>query len=100
MVESISRETDRRRLLLDAATIVDNLNRKLVGWANYFCLGPVSPAYRTINNHVTKRLRRWLCSKHKVSGKGMTRYPNQYLYEQLGLVDLPARTRNLPWAKA
>ena len=100
MVESISSETDRRRLLLDAATIVDNLNRKLVGWANYFCLGPVSPAYRTINNHVTKRLRRWLCSKHKVSGKGTTRYPNQYLYEQLGLVDLPARTRNLPWAKA
>jgi len=100
MVESISRETDRRRLLLDAQTIVVKLNRQLVGWANYFYLGPVSPAYRTINDHVTKRLRRWLCSKHKVPGKGTTRYPNQYLYEQLGLVNLPARTRNLPWAKA
>jgi RNA-directed DNA polymerase len=27
------------------------LNRKLNGWANYFCLGPVSAAYRTINTH-------------------------------------------------
>ena len=100
MVQSISRETDRSRLLLDVETIVVKLNRQLVGWANYFCLGPVSPAYRKINDHVTTRLRRWLCSKHKVPGKGITRYPNQYLYEQLGLVNLPARTRNLPWAKA
>ena len=36
----------------------------------------------------------------KVSGSGWARYPNQYLYEQLGLVNLPARTHDLPWAKA
>ena len=100
MVESVSRETDRSRLLLNAEDVVARLNRKLVGWANYFCLGPVSPAYRTLNDHVTKRLRRWLCSKHKVRSTGKTRYPNQYLYEQLGLVNLPTRTRNLPWASA
>ena len=52
------------------------------------------------NTHVTQRLRRWLCTKHKVPGKGITRYPNQYLYEQLGLINLPARTHDLPWAKA
>jgi group II intron reverse transcriptase/maturase len=100
MVQSVSRETDRSRLLLNAEDVVGRLNRKLVGWANYFCLGPVSPAYRTVNDHVTKRLRRWLCSKNKVRNTGKTRYPNQYLHEQLGLVDLPKRTRNLPWAKA
>ena len=70
MVASISQETDRSRLLLNAEDVVGRLNRKLVGWANYFCLGPVSPAYRTINDHVTKRLRRWLCSKHKVRRHG------------------------------
>jgi RNA-directed DNA polymerase len=100
MVESISRETDRSRLRLNAEDVVVRLNRKLVGWANYFNLGPVSPAYRAIDSHVTKRLRRWLCSKHKVPGKGGTRYPDQYLYEQLGLVKLPTRTHNLPWANA
>ena len=100
MVESITRETDRCRTLLDAEFVVGRLNRKLTGWANYFCLGPVSPAYRAINSHVTQRLRRWLCKKHKVSGTGLARYPDQYLYEQLGLVNLPARTHDLPWAKA
>ena len=89
MVEGITQETDRRRTLLDAEFVVGRLNRKLTGWANYFCLGPVSPAYRAINTHVTQRLRRWLCKKHKVSGTGWVRYPNQYLYEQLGLINLP-----------
>ncbi len=100
MVSSITAETDRRRTLLDAEVVVGRLNRKLTGWANYFCLGPVSPAYRVINTHVTERLRRWLCAKHKVPGKGTTRYPNQYLYEHLGLVNLPARTHDFPWATA
>lgn len=100
MVEAISRETERRMLFLEAEEVVGRINRKLTGWANYFCLGPVSPAYRLINRHATQRLRQWLCKKHKVSGGGTTRYPDQYLYEQLGLVNLPARTHNFPWAKA
>ena len=55
MVESISEETDRRRTLLDADHVVGRLNRKLAGWANYFCLGPVSPAYQIINTHAKAR---------------------------------------------
>jgi group II intron reverse transcriptase/maturase len=100
MVDSITGETNHCRTLLDAEYVVGRLNRKLTGWANYFCLGPVSPAYRAINTHVTQRLRRWLCRKHKVRGSGRTRYPDQYLYEVLGLINLPRRTRDLPWAKA
>lgn len=99
MVDSITKETDRRRTMLEAEKIVGGLNRKLNGWANYYCLGPVSPAYQAINTHVTRRLRRWLCKKHKVRGTGWSRYPDQYLHEQLGLVCLPKRTRSLPWAK-
>ena len=98
MVDSITVETDRCRTLLDADWIVGRLNRKLIGWANYFCLGPVSPAYQAINAHTTKRLRRWLCEKHKVQGKGVSRFPDQYLHRHLGLVHLPSRTRSLPWA--
>ena len=100
MVSSISEVTDRRMGWLDAEEIVGRLNRKLTGWANYFCLGPVSPAYRLLDTHVTQRLRRWLCEKHQVAGTGWARFPDQYLHEQLGLVRLSPRTRDFSWAKA
>ena len=29
-------------------------------------LGQVSPAYSAVNRHAVRRLRRWLCLKHKV----------------------------------
>jgi RNA-directed DNA polymerase len=100
LCESISEATSRRKTLRDTGEIVLRLNRKLRGWANYFRLGPVSAAYRAVDRHVTSRLRRWLCKKHKQPGSGYTRFPDEYLYQDLGLVRLPSLTRNLPWAKA
>lgn len=78
--------------------MVLQLNRKLVGWANYFTLGPVSHAYSTIDDYAQRRLRRWLCAKHKVRNTGKFRYSNEYLHDRLGLVWLYKRTRNFPWA--
>ena len=92
--------TSRRWYLLDARERVARLNRLLRGWANYFCLGPVSKAYRAVDAHARRRLRQWLCGKHKTPGRGTSRYPDQYLYETLGLARLAARTRSFPWAKA
>jgi hypothetical protein len=100
MVETINRETHCSRGLLDAEVVVKRLNRKLDGWANYFCLGSVSLAYRALDLHLKNRLRRWLCRKHQVKGRGTRRYPDKFLYEELGLVRLPVKTRNFPWAKA
>ena len=37
-----------------SAEMVEHLNRS--GWANYFCLGQVSPAYHAIDRHAVKRL--------------------------------------------
>ena len=96
----ISEMTSRRTLLLDARRLVAQLNRLLRGWANYFSLGPVSKAYRAVDAHVTSRLRRWLCEKHKVSSGGYSRYPDRYLTEQLGLVRLPLLPRRYPRANA
>jgi RNA-directed DNA polymerase len=99
LCESISEQTSRRKTLQEPERLVLALNRKLRGWANYFRLGPVSKAYRAVDAHVTKRLRQWLCAKHKQSGQGTARFPDDYLYQTLGLVRLPTRTRNFPWAK-
>ena len=46
-------------------TMVEGLNRTLSGWANYFSLGQVSPAYNAVNRHTGKRLRQWHGRKHK-----------------------------------
>ena len=81
--------------------MVSALNRQLVGWSNYFCLGPVSSAYRAVDQHTRYRLRQWLRRKHHGrSLPGVMQYPDEYLYGQLGLVRLERRTRNFPWAKA
>jgi RNA-directed DNA polymerase len=100
LCEEISAMTSRRWTLLDVQDRVTRLNRLMVGWANYFCLGPVSKAYRAVDAHVRWRLRQWLCAKHQVQGQGRTRFSDEYLYDDLGLVRLQARTRNFPWAKA
>lgn len=99
LCREISEMTGRRWYLKDGSERVAKLNRKLVGWANYFYLGPVSPAYAAIDAHVRFRLRQWLCGKHKVPGQGRRRYNDRYLYGVLGVVQLAPRTRDLPWAK-
>ena len=99
LIGKIREQTDRKTCLLDAGEMVDRLNRMLGGWANYFCLGPVSKAYNTVDRYTNRRLRRWLCSKHKVSSGGYTRFSAEHLYTTLGLVNLPVLTRSFPWAK-
>ena len=92
--------TGRSTTSLDPMTIVTKLNRTMCGWSNYFCLGPVSTAYRAVDVYATMRLRQWLRTKHKLSGRANGMFPDTYLYEALGLVRLDKRTRNFPWAKA
>jgi RNA-directed DNA polymerase len=98
--DAITKRTGRHTTLLPEGKIVTDLNRMLVGWANYFRLGPVSQAYRAIDQHARRRLRRWLCAKHKVQGQGTARFPDAYLYQVLHLAELARRTRTFPWAKA
>ena len=91
--------TGRSTTSLDPGTIVTKLNRTMCGWANYFCLGPVSTAYRAVDGYATMRLRQWLRTKHKLSGRANGMFPDTHLYGDLGLVRLDKRTRNFPWAK-
>ena len=98
--EAISEMTRRSQTQQDAATLVEALNRKIHGWANYFCLGPVSQAYRAVEQHTCRRFRQWLCVKHKEQGRGNTRFPQTALHQQFGLVRLTARTASFPWATA
>lgn len=99
VTRTVSELTSRRKTWNTAEDTVARLNRLLTGWGNYFCLGPVSKAYRAVDSHSRHRLRWWLCRKHKQAGRRTSLYPDEYLYESLGLVCLSKQTRNLPWAK-
>jgi RNA-directed DNA polymerase len=72
----------------------------LKGWANYFQLGSVSKAYESVDSHVRNRLRQWLKRKHKIIGRAETHFPDEYLYQRLGVIRLTQFQANLPWAKA
>jgi len=98
LCREISEMTSRRWTLLEVEDRIGRINRKLIGWSNYFCLGPVSKAYAAVDSHVSRRLRQWLCVKHKVPGRGTSRYPDAHLYQKLGLVRLSTRPRHFSWA--
>jgi RNA-directed DNA polymerase len=100
LIDKIGTQTERRMLLLDATQLVKCLNWELNGWANYFCLGPVSKAYQSIDAYTSTRLRRWLGKKHRKGTRSYTCYSDDYLYQKLGLVSLANLTKRLPWAKA
>jgi RNA-directed DNA polymerase len=100
LCREISEMTSCRWELMDVEDRVCRLNRMLIGWANYFSRGSVSRAYRAVDRHARARLRQWLCRKHKLPGRGTTRFPLRYVYDRLGLVELQVRLRNLPGAKA
>jgi RNA-directed DNA polymerase len=72
----------------------------LSGWANYFRLGSVSRAYRTVDNHVSHRLRMWLNAKHKVHCIGKKRFTDAATLKRLGVFCLQGRKGSLPWATA
>lgn len=99
LCREISALTAPRWRLLPVEDRVARLNRLLLGWSNYFCLGPVSRAYASVDRHACRRLRQWLRAKHKVPGRGTSRFPDDYLHQTLGLVKLPERPRGFSWAR-
>lgn len=100
VMRAIGELTGRRWLLTDVENRVERLNRLIVGWANYFSLGPVSTAHAAVDRQARRRLRQWLRRKHKLPGRGTSRFPDEYLHEELGLVRLRGRRRDFPWANA
>jgi RNA-directed DNA polymerase len=100
MADEISRRTQRRLTWQEPEDVVGLLNQKIAGWANYFCLGPVSKAYDIVNRHVCQRLRRWLCRKYRVVGTGLYRFSDKLLHEELGLIDLRRHRRGFLCANA
>jgi group II intron reverse transcriptase/maturase len=101
LCQELSEQTQRGRWnWFEPEAMAGHLNRMLVGWANYFCLGWVSRAYEAVTAHACHRLRQWLVGTQKVQGSVWARYPDRYLHNVLGLIDLPRCRHRFSWAKA
>ena len=85
---ALREQTARRWLWLDVDEMVGRLNQLLRGWANYFRLGTVTAVYHHVTAHVCARLRRWLLRIFQGQGSRYARYPDRYLHETLGLLQL------------
>jgi group II intron reverse transcriptase/maturase len=92
--QEISQMTRRESYWKPVPQMVEDLNRTLRGWGNYFCLGAVSRAYRAVDNHARHRLRQWLNGKHRSRGYREVRQAPMALHRDLGLLRLASTTAN------
>lgn len=86
--EELRRRTSRRMSYKPLPRMIDELNRHLRGWANYFGEGYPRKAFREINTYVRERLTSHLRQRSQRPfrpPKGRTFYEH---YETLGLVYL------------
>jgi hypothetical protein len=100
VIEQIHNETTRRWNSLPVEKRVVELNALLRGWSGYFNQGRVIRAYRIIRRYTERRLRRWLMRRAGMRGTGYRQYPDEYLYETLGLYRLPDNRAAVTKAKA
>jgi RNA-directed DNA polymerase len=78
---------------------VARISSMLRGWSGYFDQGPVMDIYELVRAYTDRRIRRWLMRRTGRRGVGFRQIPNEYLYETLGLYNIPRRRADLPRAK-
>ena len=66
----------------------DQLNSMLRGWSHDFDHGTRMPAYRAVDNAVYEAVRHFLVRRHKVSSRGIRRFPDKVVFGELGVIRL------------
>lgn len=76
--------------------IIKELNPVLRGWINYFKIANSSKKFGKIRLYAAKKVRKFMRRRRGKSGYGYKEYPDDYLYNRLGLY----RDYRLSWTKA
>jgi RNA-directed DNA polymerase len=93
----IKEVTSRKNLALPREVVIDTPNGKVRGWTGYFYYGNSSKVFAQLKRYLEERVRGYLRRKHRIKGRGYTKYPDAYLYENLGLYKIPTTA---PWTQA
>jgi len=92
--KAVSRLKERIREVLHPGNqapwpdIAERLTRRLRGWTSYFGYGTRYMAYRAIDRFVAARVRGFLQRRHKVSGRGTRRWPDDVVFGDLAVLRL------------
>ena len=76
--------------------VVRELNPVIRGWVNYFRIGNSSKKFDKIRLYTAGKVRKFMNRRGNRSGYGFKKYPDNYLYNELGLY----RNYRLNWTKA
>ena len=76
--------------------VIEQLNPAIRGWVNYFKIANSSKKFGKIRLYAAKKVRKFMRRRRGKSGYGYKNYPDDYLYNRLGLY----RDYRLNWAKA
>lgn len=76
--------------------VIEQLNPVIRGWVNYFRIANSSKKFGKIRLYAAKKVRKFMRKRRNKSGYGYKKYPDDYLYNKLGLY----RDYRLRWAKA
>ena len=93
--DKIRGHTARRRLLLPAEWIAEDLNRFLAGWRGYFAYGNSTTVFHDLDQFVTERMARFITKKHGRRGRdfGLMILRD---HQNLGLIRLTGSIRRGP----
>ncbi len=70
--------------------VIETLNHKLRGWATYFRYGSVWGVRANLDRFVYERMRGFLRRRHQVQTRANRRFPQHYVFGNLGVISLKA----------
>lgn len=88
LCRKLSSATSKSATDASEAEKVEELNRILRGWRNYFRLGALAGAYDVAMKHARRRLGEWLRKKRGVLRGEASRHPKEYWHGTMNLIDL------------
>lgn len=89
--EKIRQETARRSPI-EPSEFITRINETVRGWAEYYRHTNTARSFHRVREFVEHRVRSYLCSRHRIPmSKGCWRYPSDYLYKELELINLAAK---------